>query len=88
MFDCFTEQPDYTPFTAVPNNIPLDQMNPDPKALRDPLLRKNAYTSARLNFKKVDACPEGVLNRVLWHAVKGSAAPYPAWAVTLVEDDD
>ena len=28
MFDCFTDQPDFTPFTAVPNHIPLDQMNP------------------------------------------------------------
>lgn len=88
MSDCFTDQPDLTPFTALPNNIPLDQMNPDPKAIHDPLLRKNAYASAKLNFKRVDACPEDLLNRVLWHAVKGSAAPYPAWAVTLVEDDD
>jgi hypothetical protein len=88
MFDCFTDQPDFTPFTALPNNVPLDQMNPDPKKLSDPLLRQNASVSARLDFKRVDACPEDVLNRVLWHAVKGSDAPYPSWAVTLVEDDD
>ncbi len=88
MFDCFTDAPDYTPYVAVPNQVPLDEMNPDPKALADPLLRKHALTSARLNFKRVDACPEGVLNRILWHAVKGSAAPFPAWAVSLVEDDD
>jgi hypothetical protein len=88
MFDCFTDTPDYTPFVAVPNQVPLDEMNPDPKALTDPLLRKHALLSARLNFKRVDACPEGVLNRILWHAVKGSAAPFPQWAVTLVEDDD
>lgn len=88
MSDCFTDHPDFTPFTAVANNIPLDQMNPDPKAISDSLLRKNAYASARLNFKKVDACPEDVLNRVLWHAVKGSAAPYPTWAISMVDDDD
>jgi len=41
-----------------------------------------------LNFKRVDACPEDTLNRILWHAVKGSAAPYPAWAVTFVPDDE
>jgi len=29
-----------------------------------------------------------VLKRILWHAMKGSAAPYPAWAVRAVEDDD
>jgi DNA-binding beta-propeller fold protein YncE len=87
MFDCFTDPPDFTPFTAVANQVPLDEMNPDPKALRDPLLRKHAYASARLNFKRVDACPEAVLNRILWHAMKGSAAPYPAWAVTVNEEE-
>ena len=25
--ECFTETPDLTPYTALPNNIPLDQMN-------------------------------------------------------------
>lgn len=88
MFDCFTDTPDHTPFVALANNVPLDEMNPDPKAISDPLLRKNAYASARLNFKQVDACPEDTLNRILWHAMKGSAAPYPAWAVTAVDDDD
>ena len=32
MFDCFTDTPDYRPFDAVPNQVPLDQMNPDPTA--------------------------------------------------------
>jgi YVTN family beta-propeller protein len=88
MFDCFTSTPDFTPFEAVPNQIPLDQMNPDPKDIADSLLRGNALISARLNFRQIDACPEDTLNRILWHAVKGSAAPYPSWAVTLVPDDD
>ncbi len=89
MFDCFTDKPDFTPFTALPSNVPLDQMNPDPKKISDPLLRRHAYMSARMNFAKVDACPEDVLNRILWHAMKGSAAPYPAWAITAgAEDDD
>jgi YVTN family beta-propeller protein len=88
MFDCFTNAPDFTPFVALTNNIPLDQMNPDPKKISDPLLRKNALVSARLNFRKVDAAPEDVLNRILWHAMKGSAAPYPVWAIRAMEDDD
>jgi YVTN family beta-propeller protein len=88
MFDCFTDTPDFTPFEAVPNRIPLDTMNPPKEKIRDPLLRRNATVSARLNFLRIDACPEDTLNRILWHAMKGSAVPYPAWAVTLVEDDD
>ena len=88
MFDCFTSTPDFTPFEAVPNRIPLDQMNPDPKDIADSLLRRNAQISARLNFRQIDACPEDTLNRILWHAVKGSAAPYPSWAVILVPDEN
>ena len=36
----------------------------------------------------IDACPEDVFNRILWHAVKGSSVPYPAWAVRTRSDDD
>jgi len=36
----------------------------------------------------VDACPEDILNRILWHAVKGSAVPYPEWAITSGKSDD
>jgi hypothetical protein len=88
MFDAFTDKPDLTPFRAVPNRVPLDEMNPPEEKIADRLLRKQAAISARLNFKRVDACPEDVLNRILWHAMKGSAVPYPEWAVTGRKDDD
>jgi len=88
MFDCFVETPDFRPFDALTNNVPLDQMNPEPKKISDALLRKNAEMSARLPLREPDRCPEQVLNRILWHAMKGSAAPYPQWAVSVVEDDD
>jgi len=88
MFDCFTSTPDFRSFESLPNRVPLDEMNPNPEEISDSLLRRNALRSAKLNFRKVDACPEDTLNRILWHAVKGSAAPYPSWAVTLVQDED
>lgn len=81
MFDCFQDVPDITPFVSLTNNIPLDQLNPQPKKIADPLLRKYAYASARLPLRAVDQCPEDLLNRILWHAMKGSQAAYPAWAV-------
>ena len=31
---------------------------------------------------------EDTLNRILWRAMKGSAVPYPEWAITNVEDVD
>jgi hypothetical protein len=81
MTDCFTDQPDFAPFEAVPNRVPLDQMNPDPKTIGDTLLRRHALASARLPLEAPDRCDEDLLNRILWHAQKGSAAAYPGWAV-------
>ena len=78
---------DLTPFVALKNNIPLDQMNPPAKKLSDAVLRRDAYVSARLPLSKPDQCPEDTLNRILWHAMKGSQVPYPTWAVQLVDDD-
>ena len=88
MFDCFRETPDFRPFDAVSSVIPLDKMNPPADEIADALLRRQAVQSARLNFRQIDACPEDTLNRILWHAVMGSAAPYPAWAVTFVPEDE
>ncbi len=86
MRDCFAATPDFTPYRALTNNIPLDEVNPEPKRISDPLLRKHAYASARLPLDEVDQCPEDLFNRILWHAMKGSAAPYPQWAVKADED--
>lgn len=88
MWDCFTEQPDFAPFKSVATRVPLDQMNPQPAAIRDPVLRQDALVSATLNFREVDKAPEDVLNRILWRAMKGSNVPYPEWAVTVVDDDE
>jgi len=78
---CFSDTPDFTPFTAVPNTVPLDQMNPDVKAIHDPLQRKYAIASSKLPLKNADECPEDLLNRIIWHTQKGSQTPYPTWAI-------
>jgi YVTN family beta-propeller protein len=87
MWDCFVSQPDFAPFNALSNNVPLDQMNPAPKKISDRVLRKDAYVSGRLPFDKEDQCPEDVLNHILWRAVKGSSMPYPDWAAKTSDDD-
>jgi YVTN family beta-propeller protein len=81
MAACFSEAADLTPYTAVPNKVPLDQLNPDVKAIHDPVQRKYAVASSKLPLEDADECPEDLLNRILWHAQKGSQTPYPAWAV-------
>ena len=88
MTDCFTDVADPTPFVARPATVPLDQMNADPKAILDPVLKAGALASAAMNFREVDKAPEDALNRVLWHATKGSAAPYPSWATRGGDDED
>ena len=88
MTDCFTDIADPTPFVARPATVPLDQMNADPKAILDPVLKAGALASAAMNFREVDKAPEDALNRVLWHAMKGSAAPYPSWATRGGDDED
>jgi YVTN family beta-propeller protein len=87
MSDCFADAPDLTPYVALTNNIPLDQMNGEPRKISDSVLRKEAYASARLPLQKPDQCPEDQLNRILWHAMKGSQAPYPVWAVQAADND-
>lgn len=87
MFDCFQSAPDFTPYTSVPSNIPLDQMNPPAKAHANPVLRRDAIVSAKLNFAEVDRAPEDVLNRILWNATAGVNRPFPAWAVSADDDD-
>jgi YVTN family beta-propeller protein len=88
MFDCFTDTPDLTPYASTPNLVALDELNPNPQAINDPVLRRDAEVSASLNFRQVDRAPEDVLNRILWRAMRGSAVPYPTWAITVTEDDD
>ncbi len=87
MFNCFTSAPDFTPFNAVANQVPLDEMNPNPKQIKDAQLRKDALVSASLPLDKEDQCPEDLFNHILWRAMKGSKVPYPVWAVTTDDDD-
>jgi hypothetical protein len=76
MTACFTDKPDYTPFTALPNEIPLDEMN---LPLRSQSGKTFFYAkkSVRLPLGKFDMADEDLMNRILWHSVKGEA-PYPS----------
>lgn len=87
MTGCFTDHPDFTPFDCVPNSMPIDQMNPEVSDIKDRLQLHDAIVSSRLPLKKPDACPDSVLNKILWHAQKGFKTPYPQWAITGDDDD-
>ncbi|HJQ79883.1 MAG TPA: alkaline phosphatase family protein, partial [Lacipirellulaceae bacterium] len=87
MFDCFTDKPDFTPYTALRANVPLDELNPEAEAINDGVLRNDAIVSATLNFREIDKAPEDVLNRILWRSMRGSREPYPEWAISADSDD-
>ncbi len=81
MAECFMSKPDLRPYTAVTNNIPLDELNPPAKAQANALLRRYAELSEKLPLSRPDQCDEDLLNRILWHAQKGPSEPYPKWAL-------
>ena len=87
MTDCFGDKPDFSPWTCPPARWDMEELNPSTASLTDPARRRDAEVSASLPLHKLDACPEDVLNRILWRSVRGSE-PYPEWAVTAAEDDD
>ncbi len=77
MTDCFTDKPDFRPYTCLANRIPLDEM---PKAASN-FYRKKDYIASggRLNpFRVPDRIDDDEMNRAIWHSVKGEDAPYPA----------
>ncbi len=76
MTDCFTSKPDFTPYKAVKNNIPLDQINPALTSLSGDQLFW-AQKSLEQDLDDVDRIDEDTFNRIIWHAVKGYNRPYP-----------
>jgi hypothetical protein len=85
MFDCFGSIPDKTPYIATPNNIPLDEMNPQLSTLNGRALHF-ARKSLLPEFEGIDSGSDDLLNRILWFASKGNS-PYPAKYAAAVSDD-
>jgi len=75
MRNCFRATPDLTPYRCLPNNIPLDTMNPQKKNLTGKALYW-AEKSIELKLTEVDEADEDLFNRILWFATRGEA-PYP-----------
>ena len=75
MFSVFTSKPDFTPYTARPNQIPLNEMNP-PVAGLTGLQLQMAQFSQTIDSSEPDSAPADLLNRAIWHSVKGFDTPY------------
>jgi hypothetical protein len=79
MFSLFTAEADSSAYTSLPAKIALDEMNPARAGLKG-LQRELADASLRMDFSEPDAAPEDILNRAIWHSLKGYGTPYPARA--------
>jgi len=76
MFECFTNVPNFTPYTALPNNVPLDEG----VVATGPPSRKQQYWAkqlAKMDFSKPDRIDDDLFNRYIWWTIKGDQ-PYPA----------
>ncbi len=78
MSDAFTTTPDLTPYTFLPNQVPLDQLTGQPQSTtgqaKDDILASN-----KLDFSKPDLSNPAVLNPIIWRATMGNQ-PYPNFA--------
>ena len=86
LWRCFTATPDYTGYTALPNNIDLTEKNVAWNEL--------AERSAKFDLSKEDRVPDLEFSEVIWKGVKGlhSVMPAPRRAafikVKAGKDDD
>jgi hypothetical protein len=70
LFECFTSEPDLTPYTAIKPLINLDT--------RNVANNESSRRSELFNFAKEDAAPDLDLNEVVWKSIKGEHSVMPA----------
>jgi phospholipase C len=90
MYDCFTDKPDFTPYTHVENQIPLDNMNPKPNELSG-LARKWSKIASKMDTKLDNPANDDLINKMIWYSAKGYNMPYPSKYVIKnnhIDDDD
>jgi len=76
MFDCFTNVPDLTPYTALPNNVPLTDGT---SLVGPPSPKQQAWEKKirQMDFGKPDRINDDTFNRYVWFRIKGDAR-YPS----------
>ena len=78
MSDCFQATPDFSPYVCRPANIPLDELNPDPKTMSSKAQARLAPLTEKLDFSgpdRIDRQAE-LFSRWVWSTVRGDE-PFP-----------
>ena len=78
MTTMFADTPDFSPYTVIPNQIPLDTLNGQASDLKGQAL-EDAKVSDTLDFSVADATDPAILNPIVWRATMGNR-PYPHFA--------
>jgi YVTN family beta-propeller protein len=90
MRSIFTTDPNFQPFRASINQVPLDDLTSSTERL-DKMEQLAALQSQAMDFTHPDAAPEDQLNRIQWHLAKGWSTPYPRivhkWGCKTDDDD-
>lgn len=69
MYNSFTMQPDFTPYSHLPSNVDLNEKN-RPDAF-------GAAFSEKMNLTKEDQADDLLFNEIIWKSVKGKNSPMP-----------
>ncbi len=83
---CFTATPDLAHYTAVPNRIPLDEMNKPATALRG-AARRLAVASSKQDWSDVDRANPRVVAEAAWYSV-WPRKPFPGASFRPPDDGD
>ena len=78
MTECFTDEPDFAPYTCIPSKVPLDTLNPKLSSLSGSA-RFWAEKSMELPLMdEPDAFPEHLelFKRLAWYTIVGHEKPY------------
>jgi len=85
MFKCFSDLPSNFVYHAVPNQVPLNEMNPALSFLKGKSLYY-AKQSLRPEFEHIDGGNDDLLNHILWYDAKGKNI-YPQKFAGKDDDD-
>ncbi|WP_042370748.1 bifunctional YncE family protein/alkaline phosphatase family protein [Streptacidiphilus neutrinimicus] len=77
MYDAFTDQPDFTPYTFVPNQVSLTATNPKPAQADNAAAKAWAQWSAEQDYTHEDMINMQQENRDIWYSTNGFTEPYP-----------
>jgi hypothetical protein len=89
MRSLFTDRRDFTPYNALPNNIPLDQLT-EPATGSAAAIKSSWEKLSNEMFKrpqKADEADPQLLDRAIWYSTTNFGRPYPGDSAVLSPDE-